>query len=98
MKLSNKQFDIIKWVAIYLVPATATFILTVGKIWNLPYYDNIAATVTAFGVFLGAIIGVSTASYNKNVEQMKREDLDENQLMMAESMLEEDEQELLKEE
>ena len=64
MKFSNKQFDTIKWVAIYLVPASATLVLTVGKIWELPYYDNIAATITAFGVFLAAIIGVSSNQFN----------------------------------
>lgn len=65
MKLSNKQFDTIKWVALVLVPATATLVLTVGKIWGLPYYDNIAATITALGLFLAAIIGVSTAQFNE---------------------------------
>lgn len=51
MKISNKQFDCIKWIALVLVPASATLVLTVGKIWELPYYDNIAATITAFGLF-----------------------------------------------
>ena len=63
MKLSNKTYDILKWVALVVIPASATFILTVGKIWTLPYYDNIAATITATGLFLAAIIGVSTQSY-----------------------------------
>ena len=64
MKFSNKQFDAIKWIALVLVPASATLVLTVGKIWELPYYDNIAATITAFGLFLAAIIGVSTNQFN----------------------------------
>lgn len=69
MKLSNKWYDRIKWVAILFIPALATLILTVGKIWSLPYYDNIAATVTAFGVFLAAILGISTAAYYKAVNK-----------------------------
>lgn len=64
MKFSNKQFDTIKWIALVLIPASATLVLTVGKIWGLPYYDNIAATITAFGLFLAAIIGVSASQFN----------------------------------
>ena len=69
MKLTNKQYDTIKWVALVLVPASATLILTVGKIWELRYYDNIAATITAFGLFLAAIIGVSSSQYYNMVNE-----------------------------
>lgn len=69
MKLSNKQYDVIKWIALVVIPAAATLILTVGKIWGLPYYDNIAATVTAIGLFIAAIIGVSASAYNKAVNK-----------------------------
>lgn len=61
--LSNKQYDILKWVAIVVIPALATLVLTVGKIWELPYYDSIGATISAIGLFLGAIIGVSSSKY-----------------------------------
>ena len=69
MKLSNKQYDIIKWVALVVIPALATLVLTVGKIWGLPYYDNIGATISAIGLFLAAIIGVSTSNYKATAEQ-----------------------------
>ena len=74
MKLSNKQYDTIKWIALVLIPASATLVLTVGKIWGLPFYDNIAATITALGLFLAAIIGVSTSQFNA----MANEEVDEN--------------------
>lgn len=64
MRFSNKQFDAIRWFALTVIPAAATLVLTVGKIWDLPYYDNIAATITAFGLFLAAIIKVSADQYN----------------------------------
>lgn len=73
MKLSNKQFDTIRWFALTVIPAAATLVLTVGKIWDLPYYDNIAATITAFGLFLAAIIKVSADQYNA----MANEELEE---------------------
>ena len=63
MKLSNRTYDILKWVALVVIPASATLVLTVGKIWGLPYYDNIGATISAIGLFIAAIIGVSSKDY-----------------------------------
>lgn len=63
MKLSNKTYDILKWVALVVIPASATLVLTVGKIWGLPYYDNIGATISAIGLFIAAIIGVSSKDF-----------------------------------
>jgi len=67
MKLSNKLFDVLKWVAILFLPALAILIRTVFAIWNIPYGDQISATIMALQVFLGAILGVSTLNYNKEV-------------------------------
>jgi hypothetical protein len=63
MKLSDRTYDILKWVALVVIPASATLVLTVGKIWGLPYYDNIGATISAIGLFIAAIIGVSSKDY-----------------------------------
>ena len=66
MKLSNQTYDIIKWIAVNLIPALEVLILTIGKIWELPYYVQIGATIAAIGVFLAAIIGVSSRTYYNN--------------------------------
>ena len=63
MKITNRTYDILKWVALVVIPASATLVLTVGKIWGLPYYDNIGATISAIGLFIAAIIGVSTKGF-----------------------------------
>lgn len=63
MKLSDRTYDILKWVALVVIPASATLVLTVGKIWGLPYYDNIGATISAIGLFIAAVIGVSSKDY-----------------------------------
>ena len=65
MKLSNRVFDSLKWVAILFLPALAILIRTVFAIWNIPYGEQISATIIALQVFLGAILGVSTLNYNK---------------------------------
>ena len=61
--MSNNTYDRLKWFALIFVPAFETFILTIGKIWAIPYYLEIGATVAAFGVFLGALLGVSCYNY-----------------------------------
>ena len=69
MHLQDKTYDLIKWIALNLIPALEVLILTVGKIWGLPYYDNIGATVAAIGVFLAAVIGVSSRTYYRTLDE-----------------------------
>lgn len=69
MRLKDGTYDRIKWIALAFIPALEVLILTVGKIWGLPYYDNIGATVAAVGVFLAAIIGVSSKTYYEELER-----------------------------
>lgn len=65
MKMSNKLYDVLKWIAILFLPALATLVAVVFKIWDLPYGPEIAATITAVATFLGAILGVSHIQYKK---------------------------------
>jgi len=65
MKLSNRLFDVLKWVAILFLPALAILIRTVFAIWKIPFGEEISSTIVALQVFLGAILGVSTLNYNK---------------------------------
>ena len=65
MKLPNKAFDVLKWVAILFLPALAILIRTVFAIWKIPFGEEISSTIIALQVFLGAILGVSTLNYNK---------------------------------
>ena len=63
--MSNKLYDVLKWIAILFLPALATLVAVVFKIWDLPYGPEIAATITAVATFLGAILGVSHIQYMK---------------------------------
>lgn len=69
MKLNNDTYNILKWVALIALPALATLVITVAKIWGLPYGVEIGATITAIDAFLGALLGISTANYNKALKQ-----------------------------
>jgi len=64
--LPNGVYDILKWVSVIALPALAVLVGVLGKTWGLPDVDKIVITINAIGVFIGALIGVSTAQYNKN--------------------------------
>lgn len=61
--MNDKTYDILKRVALIVVPALATFVNAVGIVWGVPYTNEVTATITALGVFLGAAIGVSSKNY-----------------------------------
>ena len=63
MKLSNETYDLLKKIALYILPARATLGLTLGKIWGIPYTTEIGATITAIDVFIGACLGISSKNY-----------------------------------
>lgn len=65
MKLSNKVYDILKWIALYLLPALGTLYFALSGIWGLPYGEQVVGTITAADTFLGVLLGISSASYKK---------------------------------
>lgn len=65
MKMNNKTYDILKDIALYVLPALATLILALGNIWGIPYAEAIAATITAIDTFLGAVLKISSNNYAK---------------------------------
>lgn len=65
MKLTNKQYDVVKWIAQYLLPALGTLYFALASIWGLPYGEEIVGTITAIDTFLAVIMGISTANYKK---------------------------------
>lgn len=69
MKLDNKTYDVLKWIAQILLPAIGTLYFALSKIWGLPFSTEIVGTISAVDVFLGALLGISTANYNKEIEE-----------------------------
>lgn len=68
MKFSNSTYDVIKWVAQILLPAIGTLYFALAQIWGLPYAEQIVGSISAIDCFLGALLGISTALYNKEVK------------------------------
>ncbi len=65
MSMSNKTYDVLKWIAQFLLPAAGTLYFALAGIWGLPYGEQVVGTITAIDTFLGVLLGISTASYNK---------------------------------
>lgn len=63
--LSDKAYDILKWVALVLLPAFGTLYFGLAGIWGFPYGEQIVGTITVVDTFLGVILGISTVQYNK---------------------------------
>lgn len=61
--MSNKTYDILKWIAQILLPGIGTLYFALAGIWNLPLADQIVGTITAVDAFLGLLLGISTANY-----------------------------------
>lgn len=67
MKLSNKAYDIIKWILLKVVPALIVLIGTLSKIYDFEELANtINLTIGAFALFFTTILGISTYNYNKD--------------------------------
>lgn len=66
MIFSNKAYDILKQVAVIVLPAMGTLYFALCQIWGLPYGEEIVGTIAAVDTFIGALIGVSTKSYNQS--------------------------------
>lgn len=69
MIFSNKTYDILKWAAMYLIPAAGTLYFALANIWGLPYGEEVVGTLTAVDAFLGVLLGISTNQYNKNLSK-----------------------------
>ena len=65
MEMSDKIYDVLKWVALIFIPALGTLYFALSAIWGLPYGEQIVGTLTAVDTFLGALLGISTYQYNK---------------------------------
>jgi len=65
MVFTNKTYDVLKFIAQILLPALGALYFALAGIWGLPAAEQVIGTVTAIDLFLGVVLGISTAQYNK---------------------------------
>ena len=85
--ITNETYDKLKWISTQVIPALNVFVLTVGKIWNIPYYVHIAGTISAVGVCIGAVIYKSSKAYYTDVDGY--DERDEEEELIEEDMFDE---------
>ena len=68
MKLNNKVYDALKWIVMIVIPAVTTAYVGLAAIWHFPYAEEVAKTSAVICTLLGALLGISTAQYNKTNE------------------------------
>lgn len=67
MKLPDKIYNTLKWLVIIVSPALATLITGLGLLYGFQT-EIIVGTITLVTAFIGTVIGISTATYNKSKE------------------------------
>lgn len=72
-KMTNETYDLLKYIAMYILPALATLVSALGKIWGIPYYVEVSATLMALDTFMGVCLGISSSAYYDDEDE---DDLD----------------------
>ena len=65
MNMSNKVYDVLKWIVTVVMPALATLYAALSGIWGFPYGEQIVGTLVAVETFLGVVLQISNAKYKK---------------------------------
>ena len=66
MKLKNEVYDVLKWIVMIVLPALTTAYVGLAAIWSFPFAEEVAKTSAVVCTLLGALLGISTAQYNKD--------------------------------
>jgi hypothetical protein len=69
MKMHDKVYDVLKYIAQYVLPALGTLYFALASIWGFPYGEQVVGTITAVDTFLGVILGLSNAQYKKELSE-----------------------------
>lgn len=63
--LSNKVYDILKYIAQIILPAIGTLYFGIASIWGLPYAEQVVGTITTIDTFIGACLQISSSNYSE---------------------------------
>ena len=92
---NSKIYDLLKTIALNVTPLV-TFFSALCIIWKVPHAEQITASLAALDTLIGAWVWASSKKFAEHLEVVNANDQNENQILMAESMLEEDEKDLVK--
>lgn len=71
MKISNRMYDIIKFVSLLIAPIV-TFVSALATIWGWgDVGTKVVATISAIDVLLGAVVVILKTIYDKQQKSLK---------------------------
>ncbi len=62
----GSKYDTLKWIVMIVLPAIATLYAALAPVWSWPRPEDVVLTLNAVTAFAGALLGISTAQYNKD--------------------------------
>ena len=65
MKMSNQTYDILKYIALIVLPAISALYFGLAQIWGWPYGEEIVGSIAVIDTFLGAMLQISKDNYDK---------------------------------
>lgn len=74
MRLPDNVYTILKWICMICLPALATAYVGLAAIWGFPYADEVAKTTAVVCTLLGALLGISTATYYQDNSYLDEEE------------------------
>ena len=71
----ESNYDLLKTIAL-IMPLFIVLYEAIGKIWNIPYTEQITLTLTAINAFIGGLVKISNVKYNKTelIDQYDQEE------------------------
>ena len=74
IKMSNKTYDVMKIIALIVLPAIGTLLASLSDVWCIPHGQQISATIFAVNTCLGTILGISNAQYTRSLRKKNLQD------------------------
>lgn len=72
LQFENRVYDILKWLCLIALPASSVLYSALAGVWGWAYAQEVATTINAVVAFVGALIGISTANYKKDIENVSQ--------------------------
>lgn len=64
--LSNRGYNLLKWLSAFVLPALSVLYVSLGQMWDFPKIEEVVGSITAVNTFLGGLLAYSTKSYNQS--------------------------------
>ena len=87
--LTNKSYDVLKWIVQIVLPAIGTLYFALASIWGLPYGEQIIGTITAVSLFGGTVLKLSNKTYSGDGTLVVDPDDNQNMRLVLDSTPEE---------